>query len=259
MSTAIFYFTGTGNSLKVARDLAKELADAQVISIPKAIAGNLSVSADRIGIVYPVYMFGMPLIVRRFLKILKPKNDAYIFSIATCGGMAADTLGQNARQLKERGLKLSAGFVIPMPGNYTPLYGALPEKKQKKMFEKEAKRIKEIARIVKEKKETKIETGPYLINLIFSEGIYKSMSPKIPFLDEDFWVDGKCIGCGMCVKVCPVNNISLSCGKPIWNRRCEQCFACLQWCPKEAIQYGSKTIGKRRYKNPEIKFEDILA
>ena len=46
--------------------------------------------------------------------------------------------------------------------------------------------------------------------------------------------------CSICSKV-SVENITLQEGKRTRNQRCEQCFACLQWCPQEAIQYGKKT------------------
>jgi ferredoxin len=258
MRTTLFYFTGTGNCLKVARDLARELGDANIVSIPKVIDGEIDLSAERIGIIYPVYMFGVPLIVKRFLNKLKADKDKYIFVIVTYGGMAAGALAQTAKELESRGLRLYTGFGIRMPGNYTPLYGAPPQEKQNKIFEKEKQRIKEIAAIVKEKKQRKIESGNFITNAIFSSIVYNLSAPKIPVLDENFWADEKCSSCGTCVKICPVNNIELINGKPVWLHKCEQCLACLHWCPKEAIQYGKKTMGRKRYRNPEIKLEDLI-
>jgi len=46
--------------------------------------------------------------------------------------------------------------------------------------------------------------------------------------------------------------------KPSWLHRCEQCLACLQWCPQEAIQYGEKTVKYPRYHHPEVVLKDIL-
>lgn len=122
MKTTLFYFSGTGNSLKVAKDLAGELGDTELIPIAKAIDKELALSADRIGIIFPVYMWGMPLIVNRFVQ--KIRTDKYVFAITTCGSFAAGTLLRTANYLKANGVKLSAGFVIVMPGNYIPMYGA---------------------------------------------------------------------------------------------------------------------------------------
>jgi len=257
MSTTIFYFSGTGNSLKVARDLAAGLGDANVISIPKVIDKEIDLSAQRIGIVYPVYMFGIPLIVSRFIRQLKVTQDKYIFAVATYGGKAGNTLEQNAAELKSQGLELAAGFLIKMPGNYTPLYEAIPVDKQNKMFDIEKQRIKDVSAIVKDKRRCKIEKDTPLLRGLLSL-VYRLASPKIPFMDKDFWANALCTGCGICAKVCPVNNIKLSDGKPQWLRKCEQCFACLHWCPAEAVQYGKNTLGRKRYRHPEAKLEDLI-
>jgi ferredoxin len=258
MSTTLFYFTGTGNCLKVARDLAKELGDTNIVSIPSVINKEIDCTCDSIGVIYPVYMFGMPLIVSKFINKLNSAQNKYVFAIATYGGMAADSLGQTAKELQARGLRLSAGFCVKMPGNYTPLYEAIPLDIQKEMFEKEKERIKEIAAAVKEKKQSRIEKGSFLSNLIFSGIIYNVSFSKIPFMDRGFWANDDCNSCGTCAKVCPVNNIELINGRPVWLHKCEQCFACLHWCPKEAVQYGKKTQGRKRYRNPDIKLQDLL-
>ncbi len=257
MSTTLFYFSGTGNSLKVTRDLAAQLGDTSIISIPKAINSDILINTDVVGVIYPVYMFGMPLIVNRFLQKLKNAEGKYLFAIATCGGMAANALGKTSRELKRQGLKLSAGFIVRMPGNYTPLYEAIPENKQKAMFEEERVRIKDISEIIHQKQICPPEHQVPLLSWLFS-GIYKLGSPRIPSSDKNFWADQNCNNCGMCVKVCPVGNIELIEGKPGWLHHCEQCFGCLQWCPQKAIQYKKSTVGRKRYQHPDINVEDII-
>ncbi|MFA6350058.1 MAG: EFR1 family ferrodoxin, partial [Candidatus Omnitrophota bacterium] len=151
---------------------------------------------------------------------------------------------------------LAAGFIVCMPGNYTPLYGALPVNKQNKLFAKEQSRIKEIAEIVRSNNQYKIERDAFLMRGILS-ALYKKMSPLIPMMDKNFWVDENCIHCGTCVKVCPVKNVKLVNRVPVWLHHCEQCFACLQWCPVEAIQYGKNTKTRKRYHNPTVKWEEL--
>jgi flavodoxin/Fe-S-cluster-containing hydrogenase component 2 len=259
MNTTIFYFTGTGNSLKVARDLEVELGDAEVSSIPRAISEKKVLTAERIGIVYPVYMFGMPLIIKKFINQLAADKNNYIFAVATYGGLAGGAISQAASQLKRRGLKLSAGFSVQMPGNYTPLYGAIPEEKQNQEFARQQQKVKEIAAVVREKKDKLADCGSFPVNLIFSCLLYNLASPRIPLMDKDFWVNEKCTRCGICAKVCSVNNITLIDGKPNWQHRCEQCFACLQWCPAEAIQYAKSTLGRKRYHHPQVTLEDMYS
>ena len=62
-----------------------------------------------------------------------------------------------------------------------------------------------------------------------------------------FRADDACISCGQCVKRCPMNNILLKEGKPVWGKECTHCMACICYCPAEAIEYGKKSVGKPRY------------
>ena len=78
-------------------------------------------------------------------------------------------------------------------------------------------------------------------------------------MDKSFWVDEKCNACAICRSICPCGNIALEAGKPVWLHHCEQCLACIQWCPREAIQFGKKTPRYERYHHPEVTLQDMLA
>jgi len=258
MKTKLFYFTGTGNSLVAARALAKELGDTEVISIPQVINTNLATDAERVGIVFPVYIWGMPLIVARFAEQLQVKPGTYLFGVATYGGFPAGTLLQLSDIFKKRNLEFAAGFGVHMPGNYTPLYGAHPVETQNKMFMKADIKLKQIAAEIKTNKKGIIEKNNFIINFLFSSFLYNSSYKQIPQMDKGFWADEKCNNCGICVKVCPVKNIKLENSKPQWQHKCEQCLACLQWCPTEAIQFGKNTAKRKRYHHPEVKIDDLI-
>lgn len=256
MTTTLYYFSGTGNSLVAARDLAKELGDTELVAISSA--GTVPSSADAVGIVFPVYMWGLPLIVSRFMKSMQTKKDAYYFAVATCGGSAAGTLLQAEKIFAEKGAQLSAGFVVKMPGNYTPMYGAIKQKKQEKMFAAEKEKVKMIAAAVRSREVRPVERSNFVANRVMSGMFYSFSAPHIPEMDKSFWVNDKCNGCGICAKVCPVKNIALADGKPAWQHHCEQCLACLQWCPQEAIQSGKLTEGRKRYHHPDVAVKDFL-
>ena len=258
MSNKIFYFSGTGNSLAVARELAKELGETAVIPISEAIKGDISLNAERIGIVFPVYMFGLPLMVAEFVKKLKCPTQAYVFAVATYGGLLAATLIQMKKLLARNNITLAAGFNIIMPSNYIPLYDIEPDEKLSKNLEKAKAKMLEIAEIIKKRKVAPVAAGNFLVNALFSGLIYKISSPRIPAMDKSYRATDKCNGCGICESVCPVNNIEMANGKPVWKHKCEQCVACLHWCPQEAIQFGSKTATRRRYHHPDIKLEDMI-
>ncbi|UCC57943.1 MAG: EFR1 family ferrodoxin [Candidatus Bathyarchaeum sp.] len=79
------------------------------------------------------------------------------------------------------------------------------------------------------------------------------------FSDRGFKVDDeKCIRCGTCVSVCPMNNIKIVNDKVTWNHNCEICLACIHWCPQNAIQHFN-TQGIPRYHHPDITLQQIKA
>ncbi|MFH0947428.1 MAG: EFR1 family ferrodoxin [Elusimicrobiota bacterium] len=258
MKTKLFYFSGTGNSLKIARDLANELGNTEIVSINKVINDkNIDLSADNIGIVFPVYIWGLPLIVERFAKNLNVRKDKYLFAIANYGGFQGGSILQLKKIFDEKDIVFSAGFGIKMPGNYAPLYGAISVEKQMNIFEKEKIKIKYIADCIKNKNKI-IEKDFFLMKWIFHDLLYKISASHIPEEVKNFWADDKCNGCGICEKVCPVKNIKITVGKPKWDNNCEQCLACLQWCPVESIQFGKKTATRKRYRCPEINVSDFF-
>ncbi|MCX5780008.1 MAG: EFR1 family ferrodoxin, partial [Firmicutes bacterium] len=73
-----------------------------------------------------------------------------------------------------------------------------------------------------------------------------------------FYVDDKCNGCGICAKVCPVNNIEIVDNRPMWNHHCESCLACFVWCPEKAISGGLLSGKSERYHHPEVKLMDMI-
>ncbi|MFH0858317.1 MAG: EFR1 family ferrodoxin [Candidatus Omnitrophota bacterium] len=257
MKAIIYYFSATGNSLKVARDLAQELNGAVVYPVTKALKENQDESYNALGIVFPVYMFGLPLIIVDFLKYIKVRPGAYFFSVATLGGLPGRAHSLAKKILCKRDIKLAAGFSVLMPGNYTPLYGAIPNEQQEKMFTNEKNKIKNIAEYVRLQKRVTIEEKPFLINLLLYKLLYWAGSRTIPDSDKGFWINDACTKCGLCEKVCPVANIRLKEGRPEWLHNCQHCMACLQWCPVEAVQYKKSTHRKKRYHHPLITAQDI--
>jgi ferredoxin len=258
--TAIYYFSATGNSLVVARDLAEGLKPADLIQINKVLKNPDATAYESVGLVYPVYMFGLPLIIADFLRTVKIKPGTYIFSVATLGGLPGRAHTLAKKILKTRNLDLAAGFSVVMPGNYTPLYGAFPAEKQKKLFLQQKIKTAKIAQLLRQKKHFRfMEERPFLLNFLLYKLLYRGGSAQIPLSAKGFWITQDCTSCGLCAKVCPVDNIRLNEGKPVWSDHCQHCMACLQWCPPEAIQYRKLTLNKKRYHHPDIQPLEIIA
>ncbi|MBW6411604.1 EFR1 family ferrodoxin [Clostridium weizhouense] len=245
----IYYFTGTGNSLQIANDLSAKISECKIHKISEYTGEKIDGST--LGIVFPVYNWGLPLIICDFLKKLYVSNETYIYAIANYGGLPGKALDQCQDILKDNGLKLSAGFLINMPGNYILGYGAKSEKVQEKLFAKEANKIIYISEYVNGKKEYKIEKSHAIIDRLCCNYFYKYIN-EFHEADKYYTVDDNCIGCGLCARRCPVNNITMIDGKPSWNHHCELCVACIQSCPKKAIDYKGKTKERKQYLNPNV-------
>lgn len=254
----IFYYTGTGNSLWVSKKLADKLGSAELVSIPGLEPGVKAAGSETFGLVFPVYIWGVPAPVLRFVDTLRPTGACYVFGVAVNGGQVSNTLVQLGKALSYKGLDLSAGFGVKMPSNYIPWGGPGPQERQRLLFEAAEEKISDIALCIREKRHLPVEKGPLWQRIIFTL-IYKLTFDQVPSMDAKFWVDEKCNGCGICFKVCPAANITLRGGKPAWNHACHQCFACLQWCPQEAVQYGKKTPAYERYHHPEVHLKDIIS
>jgi len=256
MTTTIFCYTGTGNSLWVARLIASKLGDTEVISISEHSDKKI-IRPEVVGLVFPVHIWGVPAPVIRFVKTLKGLQPSYMFAIAVHAGQVSNTLIQLKRIMAENNLDLATGFQIAMPSNYIPWGGPGPLEKQNRCFDLAREKIASITVKIQQKANLPVEKGPLWQRLLFT-AIYNTSFSHVPKMDKKFWVDDKCNACEICYRVCPAGNITMREGKPVWNHRCEQCFTCLQWCPQEAIQYGKRTPEYERYHHPEISLQDIL-
>ncbi len=256
MKTTVFYYTGTGNSLWVARTLAKALGEADVVSIASWLKDKQPITSKVIGVVFPVHMWGVPAPILRFIRESKALSPDYLFAVAVDAGQVANTLVQFKRLCKQNGLKLSAGYEVQLPSNYLPWGGAVAKELQEKIIAAAAQKIAAILPVIQNREEKPVDKGPFWPGIVFNL-LYRVSFKQVRTMDGSFWVDERCNSCAICRQVCPAENIKMESGKPAWQHHCEQCLACIQWCPQKAIQYGKKTAGYERYHHPEIKLTDM--
>ncbi|MBD3264038.1 MAG: 4Fe-4S ferredoxin [Candidatus Omnitrophica bacterium] len=257
MKISIYYFSGTGNCLKIAKDLSRRLGGADKVALNYLTEKASFTENEKVIIVYPVYIFGLPLIVERFIKNSDFSYSATITGIATFGGVSGYAGRQFRKLTAEKKVKCEGLFFIKMPGNYTPLYEALPLPAQKELLRKAEEKTEKIADSISSNRIC-IEKDVFFISAFIFSLIYKAAKNKLPSMDRNFWTDQSCDGCSVCALVCPVGNISMKDRKPFWLHKCEQCFGCFHWCPQEAIQYKKSTIGRKRYRNPDVVVGEFL-
>ncbi|MEG0774702.1 EFR1 family ferrodoxin [Clostridium sp.] len=259
----IFYFSGTGNSLYVAKSITKENKE-ELVSITAMLKDdkpsyeyNLK-DNEVVGFIYPIYAWAPPKQVLQFIEKLKFNNykNNYIFTVATCGENIGKTIEVMGKALGKKSLTLNSGFSIKMPNNYIILGDVDSKEVEKKKLLEAESIIAEINNTIKSKANGvfKVEKGfmpgllTNVINPLFSKGAANT---------KKFYSNDKCTGCGICEKVCNCSNINVQ-GRPIWGSNCTQCLACVHLCPTSAIQYGNGTIKKGRYKHPSINTNEMI-
>ncbi len=258
MKTTLYYFSGTGNTLYLAQRLADELGDTELVSITSALkSGNLTSKSENVGILFPVYCFGTPNIIKNFVGKLNLTESQYLFTAVTYGGLLSRTLKLFMRECGAAGLNLQAGFAVQMPGNAISTYDRIPENKIKSFAEILEKRVPEIAAVISEKKNAKLETKQFLFQPLLT-ALHGNFMKQMPKEAAKYFTTESCKLCGDCVKLCPVGNISIENKKIVWGEKCEQCMACIQWCDNEAIQLGEKTASRKRYHHNCISKNEIM-
>ena len=253
MKSDVYYFSATGNSLQVARDLARNLGEVPLIAFPSVMADTISSTSNTLIVVFPIYAWGLPRMVRRFVEALSTR--ARIYAVCTCGGFPAASL---LRALcRRKGLDFRRGFVVPMPDNYIPFFKVPGPERQRAYFRKAQEKIQSISEAILEDLPGQTEANSPLINWFFSF-IHRVSMPSFHRMAKHYHVDDQCNGCGLCERICPTGNVSLVNGRPQWGRDCEQCLACLHWCPPRAVNFGKRTARKDRYHHPDVEVRDLF-
>jgi len=260
METTIYFFTGTGNSLKIAKALAKKLKDSELIPIAKVCQmETVNSTAEKVGFIFPLYYSGLPKIVHDFINKLSLSKSNYIFTVITSAGdINEQPLQQLNKILETKSKALSAGFFVTMPSNFIIGYDVPSEEYQNACFEKAATQVGVISEIINDKK-INLNQDIFKKDVSRSERINKTFREEVLQDDKSFYADENCTSCGICEQVCPVNNIILVEGKPQWQHKCQQCLACINFCPEESIQFGTDTLNTQRYHHPEITLQEIIS
>ena len=257
----ILWYSGCGNSRFVADTLSRDLGDDNMVFIPDAARQGSVLEFhpdDVLGIVFPVYSWSVPKLVSEFLRtvIIKGKPK-YIFAACTCGDETGLTIKHLKKDLRKQGLTIDAFFSFQMPETYVNLPGFkldTPENAERKINgTKES--LKDAVKLIKERAKGDFDSLKGGSSFLKSN-ILKPLVYSLLITDRKFHVSDACIGCGICAKNCPLQNITMQNDRPHWNGHCTNCMSCYHRCPQNAINFGKATLNKGQYYFKELRIEN---
>lgn len=261
----VLYFTGTGNCLYVARQLAGK--EGEILSIPQLMRKKqFEIEADEIGLVYPIYGHMPPYMVREFIKKAQLKAE-YKFAVLTYGMRKC-----NAVEIWD-GISRKAGNVFDYIGTIVMVDNWLPNFDMNEQMKIDKHIPENLAKITSDLSNRRRWHEPVTQEEREQHEGFMSLSgldPEVGFLmkaDRSFRVTDDCIHCGICTYVCPRGNYQLTGQGVKMQGDCEFCFACIQNCPQRAIQFkknedgtwpdGSEKNPNARYRNENVSLMEL--
>ncbi|MHA1339192.1 MAG: EFR1 family ferrodoxin [Promethearchaeota archaeon] len=271
MKITIFYFSGTGNTWWITKQISEKLTEmkhnVKMISIDSYILRDekyklkLIEESDIIGIGYPIYNSDIAEPMKLFLEDL-PSNleqTKPVFSYCTqmfVGGNAG-VLSKSYLELSDSGkkdfeLKWAAHFIMPCNIHLPPIVKVPSKQKIKKIIEGEKKYISKFV--------TKIASNSPWIEGGF-EKIRGMFSLKFPTHKKILEIDNNlCNNCNLCAEICPMDNIIVEEDNYKIRGSCYFCVRCYNFCPKAAIKIKLENThlelsnGIKQYKGPVKEF-----
>lgn len=252
MSTNIIYcYSGAGHCLDMAKSIAKELGDTDIILMRSFPAKTDAREAKRVGFLFSCFAGGLPGDVEEYVKAIQVSPDAYTFAVEQYAGY----LGCGLRKINDvipldywTGVSNHSTAIWLMPHVLTipPTTTSIAQKRVDKKARAVAKAVLSGKRTEKAPQKAKpFELMSRVLGASHTRRVKK-------FAANDF-----CIGCGVCEKVCPRGNIRLKSGKPVFGSNCIGCLSCVQLCPKQAINIGKITEKRERFPNRRVSAKEL--
>ncbi len=246
----LLYFTGTGNSKYLAEFIAKELGSS-VYSINDGVknATYPEISDDVLVFSLPTYAWRIPRAVRDWIEQGVCFGGQKAYFVLNCGS----DIGNAEKYLRQLCAKKHLTFMgcaeVRMPENYIARYDCPSEEKSLRIVERAEEAVLKIVPLIQSG--SALPTKSVSMTDRVKSGLVNDCFYPFCVGSKKFYAKEGCIGCGRCETICPMNTIRMENNRPVWGLGCTHCMACICHCPKEAIEYGTISEGKRRYRCPK--------
>jgi dihydroflavonol-4-reductase len=251
---AVYYFSGTGNSLDAARTIAAKTGGRTFPMTREAVLAAKNHGERAAVFVFPSYAYGLPGLVRRFLKKI-PLAPDYLAAVVTCGSAYGGSLAHARRLLQARGRRLNFSGAVESQENFLPIFGVPEEERMAERLRLHAAQAEIVAGSIAAFSHNAPDRAPFLsapISLVFRAAS--------PLLACALVISRACTGCGLCESLCPAGAIVVRGDgrRKILRRRCQHCQGCLNFCPKKAVRFLRVGPETGRYHHPAVKAKDMI-
>ncbi len=254
----VFYFSGTGNSLWVARTLAHKLGDEVASLVDYWDEDFWRCDDEVVGFVMPTYMNDVPWLVKRVLENLELTHPRFCYAVMTSShGKSGQAFTSMDMVLQQAGGRLHAGYDVQMPGNC--LVSTKEENEERLAAAPVAVAV--VADAVKRETCTwRSRAALPPEDFVESSYFYGTHSLRRLTYMKGFEITDACTGCGLCGRLCPTCNIDMVDGRAVHGDVCAACYACLHWCPEQATRLKVSFLKDKRfqYHHPDVTAEDLL-
>ena len=205
--------------------------------------------------VFPVYTYDAPAAVKTFADSLMLKKEAYVFIVVTCGSTPGNAILSVKQRLESNGASVAYSRIVSMPDCSAPAMNNNPNGQLNKL-EPVPALLEQITADIQARKHDLQHAKCTAMGTIMNTRAMQSIGIAAvrQHVNED-----KCVGCGICTKVCPQENIVIQDKKALIGDRCTQCLACVHFCPQQAMEIRRKQMPKEwQYHHPEVTLKDMM-
>ena len=248
----ILFFTGTGNSQFLAQTLADALGDETVDAreyLRRGGAGSFESEAPYV-FAFPTYAWRMPRVFEDFLRTCTFAGSRRAYFVMACGADVGNAGAYLEKLCADKGLEFRGLMPVVMPDNYVVMYDVTKPADVPPLLERGAQRMRAAADLIRAGEPfppMRVTAADKAKSGAMNAAFFRAMVSAKKFRATD-----ACVACGLCAGVCPLNNITLADGRPVWGGRCTHCMACISRCPQRAIEYGKATEKRGRYCCPDL-------
>ena len=273
---AIFYFyTGTGNSYRVAVWMADAVRDAGTAVTVRSIESahpsshpSSCPSSDEIGqgkaallgLVMPTHGFTAPWAMLSFALRLPRRRHTQAVVIATRAGVKIGSTYLPGFEgtatllvaliLALKGYRIRGAAGIDMPSNWISLHPGLSPDSVAGITARARKQAARFMDAILSGGQRFSSWIVFLIGLLILPISLAYLLIGRFFLGKLFFASDRCTGCGLCAEYCPNDAIEMqgsgSGSRPYWTFRCESCMRCMAYCPTRAVE-ASHLLGVGAY------------